>query len=167
MSLRTLLLTAACAVTLSTGSVASAQEVDLSRQVSTISEGDLQIASEQARAVFTQFEGREKTYRASFSNGLRAMLVRTACNAEDCAGLLLAGFFTPPEGRETYAIDEHVRSFNLTYNSAAAVRNDSGQYVIKSYVILNRGITLDNLAFQISVFESVMRDFSSHLANMD
>lgn len=141
---------------------ASAQDKPFaaSRVIQTISEGDLIAALEHNGTSFSADNGSDTRYNVTFESGHTAVFVRSGCNENECLGLAMLAFFTPPEGLSQSVADERVRQFNINYNPASALRNDIGNYVLRNYVIADDGITLGNLARTLSLFEDMVGIFS-------
>lgn len=108
-----------------------------------------------------------KTFRVVFASGARALLQRTACEDDRCAGLLMLGLFTLPEGRPAAETDKIQRSFSASYNAVSVITNERGEHVVKSYVIADGGITPANLAVQIGVFGDAVAAYSAALYGPD
>lgn len=108
-----------------------------------------------------------KAFRVVFASGARALLQRTACKDDSCAGLLMLGLFTLPEDGSVTETDKVRRSFSATYNSVSVITNERGEHVVKSYVIADGGITPANLAVQIGVFGDAVAAYSGALYGAD
>lgn len=121
-------------------------------------------------SIGAQAEGLDDTdsaYRVVFASGARAVFQRVACDQDECTGLLMLGLFTLPEGRPAAETEDTRRSFSATYNAVSVITNERGEHLVKSYVILDGGITPANLAAQIGVFGEALAAYAVALYGED
>jgi hypothetical protein len=130
------------------------------RVIQTIAESDLLAALREIDATAARQPDSDKRYDVTFDDDSKAVVVRAGCKERDCYGVLMLAFFTPPSGVSSSALDERVRKFNIDYNPASAFRADTGDYVLKNYVITDDGITMGNLAITLSLFQEMVGIFS-------
>lgn len=131
-----------------------------SKIIKAISESDLFAALDHNGATYSADQNSDTRYNVTFESGNTAVIARAGCTEQECLGVLMIAFFTPPKGVSPSDLDERVRLFNISYNPASALRNDNGSYVLKNYVIADDGITLGNLARTLSLFEDMVGVFS-------
>lgn len=101
--------------------------------------------------------------RIEYPQGGRAILRLTACTDGFCKGLLMLGYFSQPEGKTADQIAPIAQRFSLNYNPASVLINDAGEHIVKSYLILDGGVTKANLAIQLSLFGSSVRSYAKEL----
>lgn len=138
---------------------AQTRTFDGTRVIQTIEESDLLAALRHIDATAVRQTDSDTRYSVTFDDGGKAVVVRAGCKQEDCYGILMLAYFTPPDGVSTATLDERVRNFNIDYNPASALRTDDGDYVLKNYVITDDGITRGNLAFTLSLFQDMVGIF--------
>jgi hypothetical protein len=141
---------------------ASAQNstFDTTRVIQTIGESDLLAALREIDATAERQQDSDKGYNVTFDDDSKAVVIRAGCKERDCYGVLMLAFFRPPSGVSNSALDERVRKFNIDYNPASAFRADTGDYVLKNYVITDDGITMGNLAITLTLFQEMAGIFS-------
>ena len=130
--------------------------------LTSIDDDMLRIALTNAGASATPLDDDANTLRIAFPNGMRAIARRMACvnvpgaEEEECKGLILLGYFSKPVGVSEAQQQGALTRFGLEQNLASVVVNREGEHVVKSYIIFDGGITLENLIVQIALFgESV------------
>lgn len=128
--------------------------------IKAVSERDLLDALGHNGVTYSTDKDSDTRYDVTFKNGQSAVIARAGCNDEECLGVLMIAFYTPPKGVSQSVLDERVRRFNINYYPANAVRSDGGSYVLKNYVIADDGITLGNLARTLSLFEEMVDIFA-------
>jgi len=118
----------------------------------------LRIALTNAGASATPLDDNANTLRIAFPNGMRAIARRMACvnvpgvEEEECKGLILLGYFSKPEGIPQAQQQAALTRFGLEQNLASVVVNREGEHVVKTYIIFDGGITLENLFVRIALF---------------
>ncbi|MEO1729154.1 MAG: hypothetical protein AAFR64_00285 [Pseudomonadota bacterium] len=122
----------------------------------------LRIALYNAGAKAAPLDDDANTLRIAFPNGIRAIARRMACieaqgaEEEECKGLILLGYFSKPDDVSEAQQQAALTRFGLEQNLASVVVNREGEHVVKSYIIFDGGITIDNLIVRIALFgESV------------
>ena len=78
---------------------------------------------------------------------------RMACTGTDsCKGLILLGYFTQPEGIPDAQAQDALSRFGFEQVISSVVVNREGEHVVKTYVMLDGGITQANLINWIGLF---------------
>ncbi|QIQ85939.1 YbjN domain-containing protein [Erythrobacter sp.] len=90
--------------------------------------------------------------RVAFPGGGIAVLRRSGCEAQACRGLLMTSLFTPPEGRDPATAERIARRFSATFNPASVIVNERGEHLLKSYLVLDGGVTRENLVISLGLF---------------
>ena len=103
------------------------------------------------------------TFRVGFPGGGIAVLRRSACEEGPCRGLLMTSFFAPPEGRDAQSAARIARRFSASFNPASVIINERGEHLLKSYLVLDGGITRANLVTAIGLFGLGIAQYSDAL----
>ena len=129
----------------------------------------LRIAIYNGGATATPLDDDANTLRIAFPNGMRAIARRMAClkvpgSEEDrCKGLILLGYFSKPEGVSEAQQQAALTRFGLEQNLASVVVNREGEHVVKTYIIFDGGITLENLIVRIALFGESVKAYQGML----
>ena len=150
----------AMAMGASLASAGSAQPTnpDASSILTSIDDEMLRIAINSAGATATPLDDEENTLRIAFPNGMRTIARRMACvevsgsDEDECKGLILLAYFSKPQGVPEAQQQAALTRFGLEQNLASVVVNREGEHVVKSYIIFDGGITLENLVVRIAFF---------------
>ena len=134
---------------------ASAQETSITREtvIETIDDATLKTAIAAIGGTTAPLDDEDNTLRIAYPNGMRGVARRMACTGkESCKGLILLGYFTPPaDGSPARAADALSR-FGFEQVISSVVVNSEGEHVVKTYVMLDGGITQGNLINWIGLF---------------
>lgn len=90
--------------------------------------------------------------RVAFPGGGIAVLRRSGCEGETCRGLLMTSLFSPPEGRDPETAERIARRFSASFNPASVIVNERGEHLLKSYLVLDGGVTRQNLVISLGLF---------------
>ena len=134
---------------------ASAQETALepAAVIDTIDDATLKAAVAAIGGTTSPLDDEENTLRIAYPNGMRGVARRMACTGKDeCKGLILLGYFTPPEGGPTERAADALARFGFEQVISSVVVNREGEHVVKTYVMLDGGITQTNLINWIGLF---------------
>ena len=148
-----------CATALAIGALlaapAAAQETapDRSQIIESIDEATLNSAIAALGATTAPLDDEQNTIRIAYPNGMRGVARRMACEGKDaCKGLILLGYFTPPEGVPEARAQDALSRFGFEQVISSVVVNREGEHVVKTYVMLDGGITQANLINWIGLF---------------
>jgi len=118
----------------------------------------------QLSASVTPLDEEATTLRIAFPNGVIAIARRMACTGqEECKGLMLTAYLPVPDEVPAKRAEEVRRRSNLESLVATVVVNQLGEHVVKTYVILDGGITVENLAIWIGLFSESARAYQEKL----
>lgn len=154
------------------GGAASAQDnainqapvLEAGTVIDTLDDATLRTLLEQLSASVTPLDEEATTLRIAFSNGVIAIARRMACTAaEGCKGLMLTAYLPVPENMPAARAEEVRSRSNLESLVASVVVNQLGEHVVKTYVILDGGITIRNLAIWIGLFSESARAYQEKL----
>lgn len=135
-----------------------------SRVIDALDDASLRTVLMQLSAAATPLDEEATTLRIAFPNGVIAIARRMACTSEDaCKGLMLTAYLPVPSGMSEARAEEVRRQFGLESLVASAVVNQLGEHVVKTYVILDGGITFANLAIWIGLFSESARTYQEAL----
>jgi hypothetical protein len=131
--------------------------------IETIDEATLRAALDALGAEANRLDEEARVLRVAFPGGGVAVLRRSACEEGPCRGLLLTSLFAPPEGRDADSSRRIARRFSTSFNPASVIVNDRGEHLLKGYLMLDGGITRENLVAAISVFALGIARYSEAL----
>jgi len=133
----------------------SAQEArfDGSKVIESIDEATLQTAIAAIGATTTPLDDEDNTVRIAYPNGMRGVARRMACTGTDsCKGLILLGYFTPPKDIPAEVAQDALSRFGFEQVISSVVVNQEGEHVVKTYVMVDGGITQANLVNWVGLF---------------
>lgn len=155
--------TVLAALATATSPVAAAEPAPPPALIETIDEQTLREALITLRAEARQLDEEARVLRVAFPGGGVAVLRRSACEEGPCRGLLLTSLFTPPEGRDAKTAERIARRFSASFNPASVIVNERGEHLLKSYMMLDGGITRENLVIGIGLFALGIAQYSEAL----
>ncbi|MEO0418047.1 MAG: hypothetical protein AAF249_04235 [Pseudomonadota bacterium] len=136
-------------------SPANAQDTafDGAKVIESIDEATLQTAIAAIGATTTPLDDEDNTIRIAYPNGMRGVARRMACQGKDaCKGLILLGYFTKPDSISLEQAQAALSRFGFEQVISSVVVNQEGEHVVKTYVMLDGGITQANLINWIGLF---------------
>lgn len=140
-------------------SPASAQDAprdtaaDAPKIIKSIDEPTLAAAISAVGATTTPLDDESNTVRIAYPNGMRGVARRMACTApDDCKGVILLGYFAKPDDVPRERAEAALARFGFEQVISSVVVNQEGEHVIKTYVMLDGGITQANLVNWIGLF---------------
>ncbi|MEE4153862.1 MAG: hypothetical protein V2I27_06855 [Erythrobacter sp.] len=137
---------------------------DETRIIDQLDDSTLRAVLTQLSATATPLDEESTILRIAFPNGLVGISRRIACTAQDaCKGLMLTAYIPVPEGMPEARSQEVRQQFGLESLVASVVVNQLGEHVVKTYVILDGGITSANLAIWIGLFSESARAYQEAL----
>lgn len=127
--------------------------LDPAKVIDAIDDATLSAAITALGATSAPLDDEENTVRIAYPNGMRGVARRMACTPESgCKGLILLGYFTisddVPDARAQAALER----FGFEQVISSVVVNREGEHVVKTYVMLDGGITQANLINWIGLF---------------
>ena len=134
---------------------ASAQETSITRNtvIETIDDATLKTAIAAIGGTTAPLDDEDNTLRIAYPNGMRGVARRMACTGkESCKGLILLGYFTPSEDVSQAQAQDALSRFGFEQVISSVVVNREGEHVVKTYVMLDGGITQGNLINWIGLF---------------
>ena len=132
---------------------AQGQALDADTVIDAIDETTLNRAITAIGATSAPLDDEDKTVRIAYPNGMRGVARRMACSPEHgCKGLILLGYFTVSEGVSPESAETALARFGFEQVISSVVVNREGQHVVKTYVMLDGGITQANLINWIGLF---------------
>ena len=164
MKRTTLALLFAMGILIAPPAVAQQAAMDSAKVINSIDEATLETAISALGATATPLDDEDNTVRIAYPNGMRGVARRMACEAgENCKGLILLGYFSRPEdigpGREQAALAQ----FGFEQLISSVVVNREGEHVVKTYVMLDGGITQANLVNWIGLFGQSLAAYQAML----
>jgi hypothetical protein len=122
--------------------------------ISTIDDATLKSAIGALGATTTPLDDEENTLRIAYPNGMRGVARRMACDeaGANCKGLILLGYFTLPQDVPPARAQAALARFGFEQVISSVVVNQEGEHVVKTYVMLDGGITKANLVNWIGLF---------------
>ena len=139
----------------SAGSPTQAQGApfDGAKVIDSLDEATLQASIAVLGATTTPLDEEENTIRIAYPNGMRGVARRMACEGpETCRGLILLGYFTPPKDLPEERAQDALSRFGFEQVISSVVVNQEGEHVVKTYVMLDGGVTQANLVNWIGLF---------------
>ncbi len=149
-----LLLALATAALAPSPASAQGQAFDGARVIDTIDDATLRSAIAALGATTTPLDDEENTLRIAYPNGMRGVARRMACDeaGAQCKGLILLGYFSRPDDVPAERAAEALARFGFEQVLSSVVVNQEGEHVVKTYVMLDGGITQANLVNWIGLF---------------
>lgn len=161
-----LLLLAGIASTAAFAASAQAQQVEQTMEVFT--QEDLHRALDANKATY-QPSSDNRSMSIIFPSGMRAnaALIASADKEEfvDCHTTSILTTFRAPEQSAPEAIGKAITQYNYLENFGRAYLSPKGNISARIYIISDGGITPENYARQIGLWEASLRDFSKYLYN--
>lgn len=159
---------AAAAVFLTTP--ATAQTYDDERRLEAFSRADLIATLNQLEAETTDREN-SRNIQIEFANGMKAEGLLTACGeATDetaCLGTLIHATFSAPENALPTAVLDAINTYNARENFGRAFLDENGTISLRTYIIADGGITMENYRRQIELWVVSAADFFGYLYPKD
>lgn len=153
--MKSALLSLALATAVFASSPASAQDqaIDRTAVIDAIDDATLKTAITAVGGTTAALDDEENTLRIAYPNGMRGVARRMACEATTgCKGLILLGYFTPPTDVPQERVNAALARFGFEQVISSVVVNQEGEHVVKTYVMLDGGITQGNLVNWIGLF---------------
>ena len=153
--MKSALLSLALATTALVTAPASAQDEPLDRTavIESIDDATLKTAIAAVGGTTAPLDDEDNTLRIAYPNGMRGVARRMACEATTgCKGLILLGYFTPPQDVPQERVNAALARFGFEQVISSVVVNQEGEHVVKTYVMLDGGITRGNLVNWIGLF---------------
>ncbi|MEO0589844.1 MAG: hypothetical protein AAFZ11_04705 [Pseudomonadota bacterium] len=143
----------ACGALTATPAYGQGEALDPTKVIDAIDDATLRAAIAALGATSGPLDDEDNTVRIAYPNGMRGVARRMACTSESgCKGLILLGYFTitedVTEDRSRAALDR----FGFEQVISSVVVNREGEHVVKTYVMLDGGITQANLINWIGLF---------------
>jgi len=143
---------------------AQGQALDPDTVIDAIDETTLNRAITAIGATSAPLDDENNTVRIAYPNGMRGVARRMACSPENgCKGLILLGYFSKPDGVSEEQQQAALTRFGLEQNLASVMVNREGEHVVKSYIIFDGGITIDNLIVRIALFGESVKTYQELL----
>ena len=121
--------------------------------IDSIDEATLRNAIAAVGASAAPLDDEDNTVRIAYPNGMRGVARRMACEpADTCRGLILLGYFTQPDDVPKERAQAVLSRFGFEQVISSVVVNGQGEHVVKTYVMLDGGITQANLINWIGLF---------------
>lgn len=136
-------------------SPAYAQEpsFDGAKVIDSLDDATLKAAITAIGGTTAPLDDEDNTLRIAYPNGMRGVARRMACSdADACRGLILLGYFTLPEDASPERTQQALSQFGFEQVISSVVVNQEGEHVVKTYVMLDGGITQGNLVNWIGLF---------------
>lgn len=156
----------ALALALGLGSMAQAQDFDPARQLDHFSRADFLATLDQIGAKHEIEEGAPNII-IEFDNGLKADGLLMACEDQDtsekCLGTSLLSTFSAPEGGSEAEIAAAITEYNFRENFGRAYVDPNGEISLRTYIIADGKITMENYRRQITLFVNSATDFFDYL----
>ncbi len=138
--------------------------LDEAQVIDALDDATLRAVLAQLSATPTPLDEEATTLRIAFPDGLIGIARRMACTSEEaCKGLMLTAYLPVPPDLPAAKAQEALRQFELESLVASVVVNQLGEHVVKTYVILDGGITVENLAIWIGLFDESARAYQELL----
>ncbi|MEM7688295.1 MAG: hypothetical protein AAF291_04670 [Pseudomonadota bacterium] len=134
---------------------AGPQDAPLERDkvITAIDEATLSAAIAAVGGTTAPLDDEDNTVRIAYPNGMRGVARRMACEGTSgCKGLILLGYFTKPTDVSEARAQDALARFGFEQVISSVVVNREGEHVVKSYVMLDGGITQANLMNWIGLF---------------
>ncbi len=144
----------AAAALIASPAAAQEQPFDSAKVIETIDEATLQGAIMAMGATTAPLDDEQNTVRVAYPNGMRGVARRMACDEEgaNCKGLILLGYFSRPDDVSPERAAAALARFGFEQVISSVVVNREGEHVVKTYVMIDGGITQGNLVNWIGLF---------------
>lgn len=96
-----------------------------------------------------------------FASGLNAVAQFNCNNNTGCTGLHLIAYFPPGEVLTPQQALSRVLNFNWGRAAISAGLDDSGNMFVSRYIVLDGGVTPQNLVANLQVFEALASEFAT------
>lgn len=148
------------------GAPANAQELAIDKNVvvTSLDDATLRTAIAAIGATAAPLDDEDNTLRVAYPNGMRGVARRMACEGKDnCRGLILLGYFTPSDDIPEDRAADALARFGFEQVISSVVVNREGEHVVKTYVMLDGGITQANLINWIGLFGQSLAAYQAML----
>ncbi len=148
--------------------LANAQAQQANETIEVFTEEDLRRALDTIQASYEP-SSNNRTINVKFASGLHANAELTACTDKekfvDCHATSILAAFAVPEGSTSETIAKAITQYNYRENFGRAYISPQGKISARIYIISDGGITPENYARQIRLWEASLSDFSKYLFN--
>lgn len=96
-----------------------------------------------------------------FANGINAIAEFNCNSSVGCNGLHLIAFFPPADGMSAEQARERVLRYNWGRAAVSAGLDDTGNMFVSRYIVIDGGITYENLVSNLRVFEALSAEFAT------
>ncbi|MEM6856398.1 MAG: hypothetical protein AAF559_00880 [Pseudomonadota bacterium] len=132
---------------------AQGEALDPATVIDAIDDATLSAAITSLGATSAPLDDEDNTVRIAYPDGMRGVARRMACTPEGgCKGLILLGYFTISEDVPAARAQAALERFGFEQVISSVVINREGEHVVKTYVMLDGGITQGNLINWIGLF---------------